>query len=290
MFSKPTSFFKSRQKLTQESDSAGLRLESDAFEDHHRSSKRYCDYPERLAPQSSAHVVRVDKTTVVKKGDGVRMNEAAALRLVRDRTTIPVPCVKEAYVDAKTKTGYIAMEYVEGEQLDNAWPTFNNRQKQDICLQLRGYIEQLHAIRGKRVESVTGGHLEEPFFSDNPTAFGPYHTVAQFHEGIMHALLQRDQSSWTSMVSRFIKTIPQYDICLTHGDLAPRNILVRDGKIVAILDWESCGFYPAYWEYVKAIIYNDWQSFWMAEGIVDKIMRPYLTELSYMTHVRDIMY
>jgi aminoglycoside phosphotransferase (APT) family kinase protein len=37
----------------------------------------------------------------------------------------------------------------------------------------------------------------------------------------------------------------------THGDLAPRNIIVKDGKIAALLDWEVSGWYPEYWEYVK---------------------------------------
>jgi thiamine kinase-like enzyme len=33
-----------------------------------------------------------------------------------------------------------------------------------------------------------------------------------------------------------------YPVVFTHGDLAARNILVRDGHIVAILDWEFAGW------------------------------------------------
>ena len=38
---------------------------------------------------------------------------------------------------------------------------------------------------------------------------------------------------------------------LTHGDLAPHNIMVDNkvsGDILDILDWEMFGWYPAYWE------------------------------------------
>lgn len=39
----------------------------------------------------------------------------------------------------------------------------------------------------------------------------------------------------------------------THGDLDPRNILVEEGHVIGIVDWEQSGWYPGYWEYVKAM-------------------------------------
>lgn len=44
-----------------------------------------------------------------------------------------------------------------------------------------------------------------------------------------------------------------YSIVFTHGDVAARNIIVRDGRIVALLDWEFEGWYPEYWDYVFAL-------------------------------------
>ncbi|KAI0393458.1 hypothetical protein F5Y17DRAFT_458920 [Xylariaceae sp. FL0594] len=40
-------------------------------------------------------------------------------------------------------------------------------------------------------------------------------------------------------------------VVLSHCDLAPRNIMVQDGTITGLIDWEFCGWYPEYWEYVK---------------------------------------
>lgn len=37
---------------------------------------------------------------------------------------------------------------------------------------------------------------------------------------------------------------------LTHGDLSPQNVMVKDGQVVAILDWETFGWYPDFWEYM----------------------------------------
>jgi hypothetical protein len=52
----------------------------------------------------------------------------------------------------------------------------------------------------------------------------------------------------------FVKAMPRHErqIVLTHGDLLLRNILVRDAKVLAILDWEMAGYFPEYWEYVKS--------------------------------------
>lgn len=43
----------------------------------------------------------------------------------------------------------------------------------------------------------------------------------------------------------------------THSDFRPANIMVEKGedgawKVVSVVDWESSGFYPEYWESVKA--------------------------------------
>ena len=45
-----------------------------------------------------------------------------------------------------------------------------------------------------------------------------------------------------------------YTTKFTHGDFASRNIMVkRDGTITAIIDWDSAGWFPEYWEYTKAM-------------------------------------
>ena len=46
----------------------------------------------------------------------------------------------------------------------------------------------------------------------------------------------------------------KHDIVFTHGDLAPRNVLVlEDGTVSGLIDWEYAGWYPEHWEYVKAL-------------------------------------
>ncbi|KAI1333114.1 kinase-like domain-containing protein [Xylariaceae sp. FL0255] len=84
---------------------------------------------------------------------------------------------------------------------------------------LRGYIAQLRALKGTDI-----GRLNS--------------------EGVVSQSIY-----WHQITTQLGAKCP---IIFTHGDIAARNILVRDGKIVALLDWEFAGWYPEYWEYVFA--------------------------------------
>lgn len=65
--------------------------------------------------------------------------------------------------------------------------------------------------------------------------------------------------------------------CFTHGDLSSFNILVRDGKIAGLIDWEMSGWLPDYWEYTSAWHVNPYDEFWREE--VDRFLEPHGKEL-----------
>jgi aminoglycoside phosphotransferase (APT) family kinase protein len=48
----------------------------------------------------------------------------------------------------------------------------------------------------------------------------------------------------------------------THGDLSSLNILVRRDDILGLVDWETAGWYPPYWEYTSACQVNLRNTFW----------------------------
>ncbi|BGP33661.1 hypothetical protein JCM10296v2_005465 [Rhodotorula toruloides] len=55
-------------------------------------------------------------------------------------------------------------------------------------------------------------------------------------------------------------------IVLTHGDLHSRNILVRDGRLAAIIDWEMARWYP---EWLEAEIAGSHRDEWdLRAGVV----------------------
>lgn len=60
--------------------------------------------------------------------------------------------------------------------------------------------------------------------------------------------------SWPQQVlDNLRKRVPKCEPYVpTHADLNLGNIIVKDGKLAAILDWECSAFYPIWNEYIAA--------------------------------------
>lgn len=248
---------------------------------------------QQLSPESSPHIYQVNDDLVVKTGDGVRLAEAAAMRIVREKTSVPVPCVFDAY-QRKDASGHncIVMEFVQGSTLDAAWTSYNSAEKQRVVTQLKDYMRQLRSLEGSFIGAADKTHCEDQFFTnDDDCTYGPFSSEADFNAGLIAAIRAHGDNAWHSMVIGFLQQLPtNHRILFTHGDLMPRNIIVQGSEVVAILDWEMSGFYPEHWEYVKTMFWSDFASFWIAEGIVAKILQAYTHELAYLLHARDIIW
>ncbi|KAK5117205.1 hypothetical protein LTR85_008973 [Meristemomyces frigidus] len=243
-----------------------------------------------LAEHSGAF--RLNDSVVLKPGEAAHMSEASAMRLVRERTSIPAPRVLDAYEQETDSRGVILMEYVKGETLDKAWPGLDEEQKRSVLSELKQHMGELRDISGTFIGNVDNGPCRDQFFAHDKSigsfAPGDSDSGTHFHRALADEVRGRGDNSWHHVVARFIESLPGGDVVMTHNDLAPRNILVREDKVVAILDWEMSGFYPDYWEYVKAYLWNDWQSPWINEGLPDRILEPRMQELAYLLHARDI--
>lgn len=235
-------------------------------------------------------VYKVDAKTVVKTGDCVRVAEAEALKLIHEKTTIPVPKVYSTYTDKATGHVCIVMKYIEGDCLADVWNTLDSDQKQDIIKQLGSFVSQLRKMKGSFIGSVDGTACEDQLFTVELGGYGPYKDEEALNGGIITALRRTIDSGWANTVVDMIASLKDHEIVMTHGDLCPRNIIVQGSKVAAIVDWEMSGFYPEYWEYVKALYMPAWESQWVKDRAVDKIMKPYRMELAMLRHARTIVW
>jgi RIO-like serine/threonine protein kinase len=82
------------------------------------------------------------------------------------------------------------------------------------------------------ITNATGGPCLDYRISADPV--GPFHSEKEFNEslklGILPDLMHRTG----------------HNIVFTHADLNMRNILVKDGRISGIVDWENAGWFPEY--------------------------------------------
>lgn len=175
-------------------------------------------------------------------------------RFALTNTDLPVPRLYKA----RRWRGHLAieMEYIRHcETLQQCWRTLSSQEKQGIVHQVSGFIQQLRSIEppsklSGKVSATEGGACRDVRVSSS-TLFGPFDDVAGFHCCLLGGVEANGVREIFGEEVADIHDRP-YSTRFTHGDLGVQNILVRDGKIVAIIDWECSGWYPEYWEYTKA--------------------------------------
>lgn len=126
----------------------------------------------------------------------------------------------------------------------------NDKSKTKLLTKLKkmiGEIRELEPVEGICVASVNGGTLFDWRLPGASLRFGPFSSVQDFHRHLRDDMDLIQGSTWqfSSLLGNTIETSP---IVFTHGDLSSLNILARVDDIAGIIDWETAGWYPSYWE------------------------------------------
>jgi aminoglycoside phosphotransferase (APT) family kinase protein len=232
-------------------------------------------------------VYKVNDRVVIKTGPSVQRSEACTLQEL-GKWGVPVPKVFDHYYNASMGGYCIVMEYIAGLPLDQVVDSFNGREMESVILDLGNHLHRLRQITApsRCIQSLDRSIVRDRFFS-NPKYAGPYNTEEEFVDGIIRSLRARGDDDWTELVVRLLQGLPNRGdrYVLTHGELSPRNILMRGTEVVTILDWSQAGYYPVYWEFVKACL---WDHRWLA--VAARILTPFMHELSVMIHAHNIIW
>lgn len=190
-------------------------------------------------------IVRHGKYQLLKYGLSEHIDlEAENTRYIADNTTIPVPRIFKIEVH-ENNVKSISMEYIEGRTLEDAWSDMTPSQKISVAQELRQSIVQLRELKPE-------GEIRHRK-KDLETHALEFTTNLQ-----LHTPFQENLFTMTSLVAA--DTLLQYplakrkdNLVFTHGDLAPRNVLVDEqGHVTALLDWEYAGWHPEWWEAARA--------------------------------------
>ncbi|KXT00473.1 hypothetical protein AC578_1914 [Pseudocercospora eumusae] len=200
-----------------------------------------------VSGQDSECRITRDERGVRKCGSRVRIEESLALEFASS-LQLPVPAVHS--VHSCSQRTEILMEFVDGECLEEAWMAMNAEQKKDVARQLRHIVADMRRAQARdrpRIGAFSGPVRDCRQFSDY--VGGPFDCEAEFNTAFVLDFLAGTPSLIRSAVADALSTDSR--IVFTHGDLTPRNIIVKEGRVQALLDWEYAGWYPEYWEYVK---------------------------------------
>ncbi|KAK4034959.1 kinase-like domain-containing protein [Parachaetomium inaequale] len=131
--------------------------------------------------------------------------------------------------------GLLFTSLVSGTHLEKVWTQLRHSDKQSTSAQLDALLNQLRTM---------------PFPPGTPLG-------GIGGQGCKDG--RRAVRVTSSMYTQFLRSLMPPSparVVFTHGDIRPANIMVRQDEggswtIVAIIDWESSGFYPEYWECIK---------------------------------------
>ncbi|KAM0553373.1 hypothetical protein ACHAPJ_007387 [Fusarium lateritium] len=242
---------------------------------------------------------------VVKYGQRVTEYEGNALLFIEKHLQIRAPRLYAMYQDEPSGCFYLIMEYIQGVNLESIWPSLSNESKSSVTTQIKDMFGQMRTLNPPNnfIGGINGGTLRDtPFHTEDPDPRinGPFKSSEEV--GLALALASRNfweatgRSVW---LPRFFTqhlgaALKDHEAKFTHGDLHMRNVVVEkvlknsssggeteqhyEYRVGGIVDWESAGWYPAYWEYASALARAHEERDWPEH--VGKMMKPYPLELS----------
>lgn len=261
--------------------------------------------PEILATGSGTQLAKMSPSMLVKYGTHASLVEAKNMLYVAERTSVPVPRLFAAYaygpldrdVDdfGSVYDTYIFREFIEGEDLGRSWGKYTSTEKQIISADLKKHVTELRSLPvADYIGSVHEGPVTDVILEWSTTSrgqsqrayqnfdrkslsrsLGPFKSEADFNTTIANAFVAGSKGQIGPYI-RGMLDAHKHGIVFTHGDLRPDNVIVKNGRVTAIIDWEMAGWYPDYWEFVKAfhleVFTDDW-----ASHLLD-VLTPYYCE------------
>jgi len=188
---------------------------------------------------------------VLKCSKGTASTESDALRFLNNSgLNLPVPRVIDSIVvDGNTFT---VMTRIPGELLIDKLDTMSDAQVRIIVQDLFTVLNSLWTLRqpaqdtGKVMLSASGHGMPSPvhFFEDLE---GPFDNILECYAHMSRQLFD-SVAELKELHPKGSQTVLADAIVYVHADLRSHNILVKDGRLSGIIDWENSGWLPRHWQ------------------------------------------
>ncbi len=163
--------------------------------------------------------------------------EAVNIRFLRTMATIPIPDIVEEWSEADGRY-FIITKRIRGQPLSTAWASMSPADRDRVAEQTAGFLEQLRGLHSPRMQSLDGAPVFSAFLfmDDFGHPHGPLSTDDELWEEMATSLGGLSEKARQRLRKRMPPGTPY---TFTHGDLTNVNIMVEDGNLAGILDWEG---------------------------------------------------
>lgn len=204
----------------------------------------------RLYPlEASVWAQRLPFGLYMKQCSRAPKNEPKVLRLIQAQTSIPAPRLIDSW-ESEGITN-ILMTRARGVPIEEVCHLMSYAERDGFAKALRACVQQMRKIPNPTpylICDTLGGPIVDHRIPGGEG--GPFATETEFNDHLAshmaHSFAQ--VAEWKDL-----RTIHHQHFYFTHSDFHPSNLLVERGRLSSIVDWESAGFRPEYWEFTKAM-------------------------------------
>ena len=179
--------------------------------------------------------------------------DGLAAQNLAHRLAIRVPEIRRKITNEDIS--YIIMNRVDGVTLEQCWTELGWIATITLAFELRKFVRSMREVTSLTAGGLVTGECNSIWLDDY---FGlPLHATPSDVQSFITFWLQYSQkrsqlSPDPEMHHKNITLTPSLPtrFVFIHQDLAPRNIVIDKERRMWIIDWNSAGFYPLYFEYV----------------------------------------
>ncbi|KAI1180851.1 kinase-like domain-containing protein [Nemania sp. FL0916] len=221
-------------------------------------------------------------------------SHVATVRLIRSKTTIPVPEIYAIDTSANNEIGapYLCMSFLPGKQASGLWFNYSGTLTLDefrlnLLTSLARAMAQLSCFSFDQLGSIMKSGPDSVVIGPNygwednedgsmqATASGPYDSTSALLRDNPIGGYGENEHIWTRATNKTLEVLldclPIHDspssFVLCHPDLNYQNILVDDqGTVTGLIDWDRVQTQPRFMGYIiyPSWITRDWDPLWYA--------------------------
>lgn len=165
-------------------------------------------------------------------------------------------------------------ERVPGVALVHVWLGLSKKEQSSLKEQLRAELARMRSCTQPFIGRLGNQETCNVYDRLLDTRCGPFPDEKAFDDWCLARAQCSSFSRWMwAMTIEREGRKSSGAFVLTHGDLTPRNIMVLDGVITGIVDWERSGFFPEYAEYAFAMkLCHSHEEWWIP--VLKEVLQP----------------
>ncbi|KAF4593581.1 hypothetical protein EYR40_008368 [Pleurotus pulmonarius] len=206
----------------------------------------------------SRAVIQIGDGVVVKVAEGLEHEEHGILQFVEKHIPSVIAPRPLGFVSLGS-VGLMFMTQIPGVTLEARWPTLTTEQRADVRQLLDDSLRVLRSFKlseNSPLGSPVGQRLCKDVRRDERVSASPIYSEDEFNDFLLNPPTSRAATGYKKWLRSMLRS--DHQIVFSHADFHPRNIMVVDApggliQLSGILDWEASGFYPEYWELLKAM-------------------------------------